>query len=98
MVRVETGPGRDRPADCEAGEGMTVGLDVDTLKMTMQAIDEFAERYLPNERLLELDHEDRCPEETVRQMCGEELGVQMVFIPEEFSGMCLLYTSDAADE
>src|SRR5664280_1436055 len=87
MVRVETGPGRDRPADCEAGEGMTVGLDVDTLKMTMQAIDEFAERYLPNERLLELDHEDRCPEETVRQMCGEELGVQMVFIPEEFSGM-----------
>jgi alkylation response protein AidB-like acyl-CoA dehydrogenase len=66
---------------------MTVGLDVDTLKMTMQAIDEFAERYLPNERLLELDHEDRCPEETVRRMCGEELGVQMVFIPEEFSGM-----------
>jgi alkylation response protein AidB-like acyl-CoA dehydrogenase len=66
---------------------MTVGLDNDTLKMTMAAIDDFAGRYLTNERLLELDHEDRCPEETVRAMCGEELGVQLVFIPEEYSGM-----------
>ena len=37
--------------------------------------------------MLELDHDDVCPEDTVRAMCSDALGVQLVFIPEEYGGM-----------
>ncbi|MCU0265312.1 MAG: acyl-CoA dehydrogenase family protein [Actinomycetia bacterium] len=63
------------------------GLDRETLEFTLDAVREFAARHLPAERLLELDHLDECPVDTVRQMCGDELGIQLVFIPEEFGGM-----------
>jgi alkylation response protein AidB-like acyl-CoA dehydrogenase len=63
------------------------GLDADILDATLDAIREFSERLLPVERQLQLDHEDECPVDMVRAMCGDELGVQLLFIPEEFGGM-----------
>jgi alkylation response protein AidB-like acyl-CoA dehydrogenase len=66
---------------------MALGLDTDTLEMTLQAITQFAARALPVERLIELDRLDECPVDVVRQMCGEELGIQLLFIPEEYGGM-----------
>jgi alkylation response protein AidB-like acyl-CoA dehydrogenase len=66
---------------------MEVGLDVETLDFTLESIDEFARRELPDSRLIELDEKDEFPEALVRRMCGEELGVQLLFIPEEFGGM-----------
>ena len=66
---------------------MGAGLDKETLGMTLDAIKEFAAAQLPTGRLLELDAKDEFPEETVRNMCGAELGIQLVFIPEEFEGM-----------
>ena len=66
---------------------MEVGLDVETLDFTLESIDEFARRELPDSRLIELDEKDEFPEELVRRMCGEELGIQLLFIPEEFGGM-----------
>jgi alkylation response protein AidB-like acyl-CoA dehydrogenase len=65
----------------------TVGLDRDTLDMMLDSLDEFVVAALPDERLLELDHDDICPEETIRAMCGEDLGVHLVFIPEEYGGL-----------
>jgi len=65
----------------------TVGLDRDSLDMMLDALDEFVAAALPDERLLELDHEDNCPEETIRAMCGADLGVHLVFIPEEYGGL-----------
>jgi len=35
----------------------------------------------------ELDEKDEFPEELVRRMCGEELGVQLLFVAEEHGGM-----------
>jgi alkylation response protein AidB-like acyl-CoA dehydrogenase len=64
-----------------------LGLDADILDATLDAIREFAERQLPVERQLQLDHEDECPVDMVRAMCGDELGVQLLFIPEEYGGM-----------
>jgi alkylation response protein AidB-like acyl-CoA dehydrogenase len=55
--------------------------------MMLQAIQEFAERHLPNELLLRLDHEDECPVDLVRRMCGDDLGVHLLFVPEEYGGM-----------
>ncbi|MCU7729477.1 acyl-CoA dehydrogenase family protein [Actinoplanes sp. KI2] len=65
----------------------TTGLDGDTLRMMLSALDDFVAGALPDSRLLELDHDDTCPEETVRAMCGDDLGVHLVFIPEEYGGL-----------
>ncbi|HEY1277843.1 MAG TPA: acyl-CoA dehydrogenase family protein [Thermoleophilaceae bacterium] len=66
---------------------MPAGLDGETLDFTLESISEFARRELPESLLIELDERDEFPEELVRKMCGEELGVQLLFIPEEFGGM-----------
>ena len=66
---------------------MGQGLDDDTLEMVLDSIDMFAEGRLPDEVLLELDAADRFPEEIVRGMCSDELGVSLLFIPEEYGGM-----------
>lgn len=62
------------------------GLDGETLDFTLESISEFARRELPDSLLIELDERDEFPEELVRRMCDEELGVQLLFIPEEFGG------------
>ena len=63
------------------------GLDAGTLNLMLEALGEFVAQELPDKRMLELDHEDECPEDTVRAMCSDELGIQLVFIPEEYGGM-----------
>jgi alkylation response protein AidB-like acyl-CoA dehydrogenase len=65
----------------------TSGLDLPTLTMMLESLTEFVEARLPLKRQLELDHEDVCPEDLVRAMSSDELGVQLVFIPEEYGGM-----------
>ena len=64
-----------------------VGLDRETLDMMLASLDDFIARTLPDQRRLDLDHEDVCPEETIRAMCGEDLGVHLVFLPEEYGGL-----------
>ncbi|MGZ8666921.1 MAG: acyl-CoA dehydrogenase family protein, partial [Solirubrobacterales bacterium] len=66
---------------------MTVGLDLEALDFTLESISEFGRRELPDSALIELDERDEFPEEVVRRMCGEELGVQLLFVPEEHGGM-----------
>ncbi len=63
------------------------GLDLPTLDLMLEALGDFVAAEMPDSRMLELDHEDLCPEDTVRAMCSEALGVQLVFIPEEYGGL-----------
>jgi alkylation response protein AidB-like acyl-CoA dehydrogenase len=63
------------------------GLDADTLKMTLEAIRDFISDAIPEDRQLQLDHEDVCPVDVVRGMCSDQLGVQLLFIPEQYGGM-----------
>jgi alkylation response protein AidB-like acyl-CoA dehydrogenase len=72
-------------ADTAAPDG--AGLDLSTLNLMLEALGDFVSAELPESRVLELDHEDRCPEETVRAMSGDALGVQLVFIPEAYGGL-----------
>src|SRR6266496_933740 len=65
----------------------TAGLDVDTLSMMLDALRDFVRHELSDSRMLELDHEDVCPEDLVRAMCGDQLGIQLLFIPETYGGM-----------
>jgi alkylation response protein AidB-like acyl-CoA dehydrogenase len=66
---------------------MTTGLDADTLEMTLSAVRDFTANHLPDQRLLELDARDEMPIDLVREMFGPELGVQLLFVPEEYGGM-----------
>ncbi len=59
-----------------------------TLKLSLKSLKEFAKKRLPDETLIELDERDECPIEIVRDMCSpDKLGIQLLFIPEEFGGM-----------
>jgi alkylation response protein AidB-like acyl-CoA dehydrogenase len=71
------------PAELKAHSG----LDADTLKMTLEAIRDYLADAIPEERQLQLDHDDVCPQDVVTGMCGDQLGVQLLFIPEEYGGM-----------
>jgi len=70
-----------------AGAEVQVGLDAETLKMTLDAIREYVASALGEETQLQLDHDDVCPVDLVRGMCSDELGIQLLFIPEEYGGM-----------
>ncbi len=63
------------------------GLDKESLDLVLESIQDYAKSKLPDEKLLELDENDEFPVELVREMCGEGLGVQLLFIPEEYEGM-----------
>ncbi len=59
-----------------------------TLNLSLKSLKDFAKRQLPDEKLLDLDVRDECPLEIVRHMCHpDKLGIQLLFIPEEFGGM-----------
>ena len=59
-----------------------------TLKLSLKSLKDFAKKRLPDEFLRELDDRDECPLEIVRHMCSpDKLGIQLLFIPEEFGGM-----------
>lgn len=62
-------------------------MDRETLDLTLQSLREFAKERLPDDKLLQLDHDDEFPEDIVRAMGSTELGIQLVFIPEAFGGM-----------
>ena len=63
-------------------------LTADLLKVALKSIDDFAQRELPDSLLIELDERDEFPEALVRRMSsGDELGLQLVFVPFEYGGM-----------
>jgi alkylation response protein AidB-like acyl-CoA dehydrogenase len=72
------------PATGHIGGG---GLDLETLNLMLEALTDFVSAGMDDEKMLELDHEDVCPEDLVRAMQSDELGVQLVFLPEAYGGM-----------
>lgn len=66
---------------------MQAGIDKETLDLTIGAIREFTSGRLTDEKLLEYDAKDEFPIDVVHEMCGEGLGIHLLFIPEEFEGM-----------
>src|SRR5512134_3487492 len=58
-----------------------------TLKLSLKSLKDFARKRLPDQELIDLDARDECPLEIVRTLCSpEKLGIQLLFIPEEFGG------------
>ncbi len=66
---------------------MPAGLDAETLELALDTLRDFAKQRLQPEVLLDWDARDEMPEELVREMCGPELGLQLLFVPDEYGGM-----------
>lgn len=66
---------------------MTSAIDSETLEMTLDAVRDFVTDALPDDRLLDLDERDEFPADLVKELLGEGLGIQLVFIPLEYGGM-----------
>ena len=66
---------------------MARGLDRETLEMVLGSLREFAQRELPDAKLLGFDTRDEFPSEVLRALCGPELGVHLLFVPEAHNGM-----------
>ena len=83
--------------DQSTGHTLGAGLDLASLNLMLEALVDFTEESLTPELQLDLDHEDRCPEDIVRAMSDPEvLGVQLVFIPEAYGGLDGIFENVAA--
>jgi len=59
-----------------------------TLQLSLKSLRDFAKKRLPDEELIALDERDECPVEIIRHMSDpDKLGIQLLFIPEEYGGM-----------
>ena len=59
-----------------------------TLNLSLKSLRDFAKKRLPDQDLIDLDNRDECPVEIVRYMSNpDKLGIQLLFIPEEYGGM-----------
>ncbi len=63
------------------------GLDDETLGFVLQSLTTVGERRLDKETRLRLDEEDCFPEEFVAELLGPELGLHLLFLPEEVGGL-----------
>ena len=66
---------------------MAAGLDKESLDGVLSSLKAFAARELSDEKLREWDRTDVAPVELMRRMYGSELGIQLLFVPAEYSGL-----------
>ncbi len=63
------------------------GLDTETREMVLDTVRQLRNRLLTREKILEYDKKEFFPEETIREMLGPDIGLQLIFIPEAYGGM-----------
>jgi alkylation response protein AidB-like acyl-CoA dehydrogenase len=63
------------------------GLDPESRQIVLDTLGLVRKRLLPKEKILELDKKEEFPEDIIREMMGTDIGLQLLFIPEEYGGM-----------
>ena len=63
------------------------GLDTESRQMVIDTVGLLRKRLLTKYRILEYDAKEIFPEKIIREMLGPDIGLQLLFIPEEFGGM-----------
>ena len=72
----------------ESGEKPELrGLDLELRQMVIETVRQLKDRLLTRDKILEFDKNEFFPEETIREMLGPEIGLQLLFIPEKYGGM-----------
>jgi alkylation response protein AidB-like acyl-CoA dehydrogenase len=60
------------------------GLDQESRQMVLDTIAQLRKRLLTKEKILQYDREEIFPEETIREMLGPEIGLQLLMLPEAY--------------
>jgi alkylation response protein AidB-like acyl-CoA dehydrogenase len=68
-------------------EGELYGLDAESRKMVLDTVAQLKKRLLTPEKIAEYDRKQIFPEDTIREMLGPEIGLQLLMIPEEYGGL-----------
>jgi alkylation response protein AidB-like acyl-CoA dehydrogenase len=63
------------------------GLDEETRQMVVDTVRQLSKKLLTPKTILEWDRDEIFPEAAIREMLGPEIGLQLLFIPEEYGGM-----------
>jgi alkylation response protein AidB-like acyl-CoA dehydrogenase len=66
--------------------GLT-GLDLESRQMVLDTIGQLRKRLLTKEKILQYDKDEIFPEDTIREMLGPQIGLQLLMIPEAYGGM-----------
>jgi alkylation response protein AidB-like acyl-CoA dehydrogenase len=64
-----------------------MGLDPDSRQMVLDTIGQLKKRLLTQEKIFAFDREEIFPEDTIREMLGPEIGLQLLMIPEAYGGL-----------
>jgi alkylation response protein AidB-like acyl-CoA dehydrogenase len=63
------------------------GLDPESRQMVLDTVGQLKKRLLTKDKILEFDQKEIFPEETIREMLGPEIGLQLLMLPEAYGGM-----------
>ena len=63
------------------------GLDLESRQMVLDTIGQLKKRLLTKDKIFEFDQKEIFPEDTIREMLGPEIGLQLLMIPEAYGGM-----------
>ena len=72
------------PTDAETA---LCGIDPELRQMVIDTVRQLRKKLLSKESILSFDRDEVFPEETIRQMLGPDIGLQLIFIPEAYGGM-----------
>jgi len=62
-------------------------LDAEDIDLIVKTLKEFMAREATLEQRLKWDESDTCPESVVRAMLGPDVGLHLVFLPDDYGGM-----------
>lgn len=74
-------------ADESSEAKQPAGLDPESRQMVLDTIGQLKKRLLTRDKIFEFDKNEIFPEETIREMLGPEIGLQLLMIPETYGGM-----------
>ena len=63
------------------------GLDEETRQMVVDTVHQLSQRLLTKQAVLEWDRDEIFPEAAIREMLSPDVGLQLLFIPEDYGGM-----------
>lgn len=63
------------------------GLDLESRQMVVDTIRQLPKKLLTKENIHTWDKQEVFPEAEIRELLGPEIGLQLLFIPEEYGGM-----------
>ena len=64
-----------------------LGLDLESRQMVIETVRQLKDRLLTRDKILEYDKKEFFPEDTIREMLGPDIGLQLLFLPEAYGGM-----------